>query len=57
MRGDYRGGYNPQVRFMNVQTPGRVVGEVDSEDGWGGESQPTIDYDGRSKDIYSRGNV
>jgi hypothetical protein len=57
MRGDYRGGYNPQVRFMNVQTPGRVVGEVDSEDGWSGESQPTADYDGRSEDIYNQGNA
>ncbi|KAH6632197.1 hypothetical protein F5144DRAFT_85647 [Chaetomium tenue] len=57
MRGDFRGGRNPQVRFLNVQNPGHVVGEVDSEDGWSGDGQPTTDYEGRSEDRSSRGNA
>jgi hypothetical protein len=57
MRGDYRGGYNPQVRFMNVQNPGRVVGEVDSEDNWGGDGQPAAEYDNQSEDYYGQGNA
>jgi hypothetical protein len=57
MRGDYRGGYNPQVRFMNVQNPGRVVGEVDSEDNWGGDGLPAAEYDNQSEDYFGQGNA
>lgn len=57
MRGDFRGGRNSQVRFLNVQNPGHVVGEVDSVDGWSGDCQPTTDYEGRSEDRSSQGNA
>jgi hypothetical protein len=37
-RGGTRGGYagGPRVNFMGVTNPGRVVGEVESENNWGG---------------------